>query len=106
MPPDGGDQVPGRCPGNGFLGQRSFHQYKKNARPTKNILMTLGEKKMPKEFWAVFESASGTIGTPEGRDIYGMDCIGTCPDEASAIEMEMKNPDYRVHKLIRNTMAG
>ena len=61
---------------------------------------------MPKEFWAVFENWDSRAEGAEKRDIYNFDCVGTFPTEQEAIDCEMKNPDYRVRKLIRNTMAA
>lgn len=55
---------------------------------------------MPHEFWAVFE----TCDARSTRSISSFDCIGTFPTEKEAIECELKNPGYRVRKLIRNTM--
>lgn len=63
-------------------------------------------KTMPNEFWAVFENCHRKTSENGGRDVLDFDCVGTCPNESSAIQLQMENPEYRVRKLIRNTMAG
>ena len=55
---------------------------------------------MPTEFWAVFENCHRKTSENGGRDVLDFDCIGTCPNESSAIQLQMENPEYRVRKLV------